>query len=83
MAAKDIFHKVVKAALIKEEWSITDNPLFIQFGGVELRIYLWAERVVAAEKEIRSLLKSKVSLGLPSSLIFTLHLDNFSIIAWP
>jgi len=51
MAAKDIFHKVVKAALIKEKWLITDDPLVIQFGGVDLRIDLGAEKVVAAEKD--------------------------------
>jgi hypothetical protein len=33
--AKDKFHDVVKNALIKEGWTITNDPLFIQFGGVD------------------------------------------------
>lgn len=51
MAAKDLFHQAVRQALIKEHWEITDDPLIIQFGGVDLRIDLGAERVVAAEKD--------------------------------
>jgi hypothetical protein len=51
MAAKDLFHHAVRQALIKERWEITDDPLIIQFGGVDLRIDLGAERLVAAEKD--------------------------------
>lgn len=50
MSAKDLFHKAVKNALIKEQWHVTDDPLVIQFGGVDLRIDLGAEKLVAAEK---------------------------------
>ncbi|MBP1468621.1 XisH family protein [Candidatus Chloroploca sp. M-50] len=51
MAARDLFHQAVKNALIKEQWNVTDDPLVIQFGGVDLRIDLGAERLVAAEKD--------------------------------
>lgn len=54
MPAKDLFHQAVKAALIKEQWLVTDDPLVIQFGGVDLRIDLGAEQLVA-EKEGRKI----------------------------
>ncbi len=51
MSARDVFHQAVKNALTKEKWNVTDDPLVIQFGGVDLRIDLGAERLVAAEKD--------------------------------
>ena len=51
MPAKDIFHDVVKNALIKENWVITDDPLYLEFGGVDLYVDLGAERLVGAEKD--------------------------------
>lgn len=51
MPEKDIFHDIVKNALIKEGWKITDDPLFIQFGGIDFYIDLGAEKIIAAEKE--------------------------------
>lgn len=65
MSAKDVYHDVVKNALIGEGWNITADPLRIRFLGVELRIDLGAERVIAAERndekiavEIKSFLGS-------------------------
>lgn len=65
MSAKDIYHDVVKQALKDEGWEITADPLRIQFLGVELRIDLGAERVIAADRngekiavEIKSFLRS-------------------------
>lgn len=51
MSAKDIFHEVVKLALQKEQWVITNDPLKIKYGTVNFQINLGAERLVAAEKE--------------------------------
>ncbi|MFO5439759.1 MAG: element excision factor XisH family protein [Dolichospermum sp.] len=51
MMAKDKFHDVVKNALIKEGWTITNDPLFIQFGGVDLYVDLGAEKMLAAQKD--------------------------------
>lgn len=50
MAAKDIFHQTVKLALENQGWSITDDPLYINFAEVELYIDLGAEKLLAAEK---------------------------------
>ena len=51
MSAKDLFHKAVRSALVKDNWNVTDDPLIIQFGGVDLRIDLGAEKLVAAERD--------------------------------
>jgi hypothetical protein len=50
MAAKDIFHDAVKHALEKEGWTITHDPLFLSFGGVEMYVDLGAERIIAADR---------------------------------
>lgn len=51
MPAKDIFHTIVKQALGKDGWTVTDDPLYLDFGGVELYIDLGAEKLITAEKE--------------------------------
>jgi len=69
MPAKDIFHETVKKALLKEGWTITADPLYIQVGGVDLYVDLAAERVLAAEKNGRKIaveIKSFVSPSLIS-----------------
>lgn len=48
--AKDLFHQVVKNALIKDGWQITDDPLFLRIGKVDLFIDLGAEKLIAAER---------------------------------
>ncbi|MDJ0617349.1 MAG: XisH family protein [Calothrix sp. MO_192.B10] len=50
MSAKDKFHDIVKSALQKDGWIITDDPLYISFGGVQMYIDLGAEKLIAAEK---------------------------------
>jgi hypothetical protein len=49
---KDIFHQVVKNALQKENWRITDDPLHLDMGSFDYYIDLGAEEeIIAAEKE--------------------------------
>jgi XisH protein len=50
MPAKDIFHDAVRKGLEKEGWLITDDPLKIEVGDVEMYIDLGAEQVLAAER---------------------------------
>jgi hypothetical protein len=50
MAAKDKFHAVVRIALEKEQWKITDDPLRIEVGGSKFEIDLGAEQLLAAER---------------------------------
>ncbi len=45
--AKDLFHDVVKNALIKDGWKITDDPLSLKVGDSELYIDLGAERLIS------------------------------------
>ena len=51
MPAKDIFHNTVKLGLEKEGWIITNDPLYLDFGGVEIYIDLGAEKLIVAERE--------------------------------
>lgn len=38
--AKDLFHDAVKRALEKDGWTITHDPLFLRFGGLEIYLDL-------------------------------------------
>jgi hypothetical protein len=49
--AKDIYHNTVKAALEKDGWIITNDPLTLKVGGRSAFIDLGAEKLFAAEKE--------------------------------
>jgi hypothetical protein len=51
MPAKDIYHEVVKTALIKDGWTITDDPLKLTIGSRSLYVDLGAEKLIAAQKE--------------------------------
>ena len=53
MPARDLFHTAILAALRKEEWTITADPLVVQIGGVDLYIDLGAEKIFAAQKDNR------------------------------
>ncbi|WP_096578276.1 XisH family protein [Nostoc cycadae] len=50
MAAKDKFHAVVRVALEKQQWRITDDPLRLEVGGTKFEIDLGAEQLLAAER---------------------------------
>jgi hypothetical protein len=54
MAAKDRFHAVVRIALEKEQWQITDDPLRLEVGGTKFEIDL--ARI--SHKRKKSLMKS-------------------------
>ena len=51
MSAKDIFHDAVRKGLEREGWIITDDPLRIEVGDVEMYVDLGAEQLLAAEKD--------------------------------
>ncbi|OCQ95653.1 fatty-acid synthase [Oscillatoriales cyanobacterium USR001] len=50
MPAKDVYHNVVKNALIKDGWRITHDPLRLKWGIKDMYVDLGAERVFSAEK---------------------------------
>lgn len=65
MPAKDKFHDIVKSALVKDGWTITNDPLFIKFGGVEMYIDIGAEKIIGAEKDGRKIaVEVKSFLGI-------------------
>lgn len=52
MSAKDKFHNVVKTALQKDEWVITDDPLRIPIDKItNMYIDLAAEKLIVADKK--------------------------------
>lgn len=50
MAAKDRFHDAVRAALVKDGWLITHDPLPLDFDSARVQIDLGAERLIAAQR---------------------------------
>lgn len=48
--ARDKYHSVVRAALEKAGWTITDDPFVINVGTTDLQIDLGAQRLLAAEQ---------------------------------
>ncbi len=74
MSAKDIFHDKVKNALIKDGWTITDDPYTLKWdNGENLLIDLAAERVIAAEKDNEKIaVEIKTFIG--KSTMYDLHL---------
>ena len=71
--AKDLFHDAVKNALIKDGWQITDDPFFLQVGGVELYIDLGAEKLIAAERD-----NQKIAVEI-KSFVSTSSLTDFHL----
>ncbi|MEG4517962.1 MULTISPECIES: element excision factor XisH family protein [unclassified Microcoleus] len=49
--AKDIYHNNVRTALEKDGWTITDDPLTLQFGSRSVFVDLGATKLLAAERE--------------------------------
>lgn len=50
MAAKDLFHEAVRRGLEKAQWTITHDPLELEWEEVKVKIDLAAERLIAAER---------------------------------
>lgn len=50
MPRRDTYHQAVKNALLKDGWTITADPMRVEFGGVEFYVDLGAERLLAAER---------------------------------
>ena len=71
--AKDLFHDAVRNALIKDGWQITEDPLFLKIGGVELYIDLGAEKLIAAERNNEKIAVEIKSFINPSSLLISLN----------
>lgn len=66
MPAKDIYHDVVRTALKKDGWKITDDPLKLTIGNRSVYVDLGAEKLLAAEKEGRKIAVEIKSFLSPS-----------------
>ncbi len=68
MPAKDIYHQIVKDALIKDGWTITDDPLKLTIGSRSLYVDLGAGKLLAAQKEERKIAVEIKSFLSPSPI---------------
>jgi XisH protein len=66
MPTKDLYHNTVKAALIKDGWIITDDPLSLEIGGRDLFIDLGAERLLIADRDSEKIAVEVKSFISPS-----------------
>ena len=73
MSARDFFHQEVKNALIKDGWSITDDPLYVSLGRVDMSIDLGAEQLIGAEKDNQKIAVEVKSFLPKSSAIYEFH----------
>jgi hypothetical protein len=75
MPARDSIHAAVVNALVKDEWEITDDPLYLEFGNRHVFIDLGAEdsALVSLEREgVRIAIEFKTLAG-PSSMLALEH----------
>jgi|GEM_PF-126416 len=50
-AKRCMYHDAVRNALIKDGWTITDDPLILSIGKKDLFVDLGAEKLIAAQKD--------------------------------
>lgn len=66
--ARDLFHGVVREALAQDGWTITHDPLSIDYGDVQMQIDLGAERLIAASKNEQKIAVEVKSFVSPSAI---------------
>lgn len=55
MPAKDFYHNTVRNALVKDQWTITHDPLTLKLGKKDFYVDLGANQLLAAEKVDRKI----------------------------
>ncbi len=55
MSQRDLFHHAVVIELEKENWRVTHDPYFLEYGAQTLQVNLGAEMPVAAERNGRKI----------------------------
>lgn len=68
MPAKDIYHNIVCNALIKDGWTITDDPLILKIGKRSAFVDLGAEKLIAAERNSEKIAVEIKSFLSPSPI---------------
>ena len=66
MPQYDAYHETVKTALRKDGWTITDDPLVLEYKDMTLFADLGAERTVAAQKDDERVAVEVKVFGSPS-----------------
>lgn len=70
--ARDKIHLAVKKALEKEDWTIVNDPFYVESGGVEIEIDMEAEKFIIAQKDAVKILVEVKSLN-KKSLLYEFH----------
>ena len=73
MARQDLYHGVVKSALVKEGWTITHEPYLIKIEDVKYEIDMGAEVLIGAEKEGKKI-AVEVKSFIEQSTVYAFHL---------
>lgn len=69
MPARDMYHNTVRAALIKDGWTVTHDPFHIRLSrGRNLFVDLGAEQMLAAEREAEKIAVEIKSFTRPSEM---------------
>jgi len=68
MPAKDFYHDTVRTALIKDGWTITDDPLILKIGKRSAFVDLGAEKLIAAERDSEKIAVEIKSFLSPSPI---------------
>jgi hypothetical protein len=68
MPAKDIYHDTVKNALIKDGWTITNDPLRLKWGLRELFVDLGISKLISAQKANQTIAVEIKSFTNPSPI---------------
>ncbi|NEP06747.1 MULTISPECIES: XisH family protein [unclassified Okeania] len=71
MPAKDFYHDIVKNALIKDGWTITNDPYILSIGKRDLFVDLGVDKLLSAEKGLKKIaveIKSFTSLSRVNDL---------------
>jgi len=79
MGAKDKYHDIVRLALERDGWIITDDPLRIEVGDRAIKIDLGAERFIGAERgEEKIAVEIKSFIGVSQLYDFYTALGQFN-----
>ena len=68
MPAKDQFHDIVKSALIKDGWTITDDPLYLELGDIAMYVDLGGTKIMGVEKNGQKIAVEVKSFMQPSAI---------------
>jgi len=76
--ARDLIHQLVRLALEKDGWLVTQDPYAIKVGGFDMEIDLAAENLLVAEKGLEKIaVEIKSFAGLSKVYDFHLAVGQF------